>query len=209
ILVGVPRGGRMEFWSLVFNRVVKYEGSSNRPSYYLQIHREGVRLGGRGLHLWRRQILHWDEQMLAALALKAVLFHVLGKICKLRPRLRLHPLPREEARNQCARKSKESEVLVEQSKHNPESNSEKYGCHGNPNVVHVDRAKSQNLSKQPGSRRNHRNFLGVLALALGACQIHLRSPFLKFFDLLTCVAFLESETATKPAEMSHASANPR
>jgi hypothetical protein len=85
--------------------------------------------------------------MLTALALKAILLHVVGKIRKFEPRLCFDPFPCEEASSQSADKGKESQVLVEQTKDNSESDSEKYRRHGNPNVVDIDRTKTQNLSK--------------------------------------------------------------
>jgi len=115
-----------EFLGLVFNHTVKYEASSKFAYFHPRFHREAVGLCGRGLHLWSRQIFHGNEKMLAALALEAILLHVVGQIRKLGPRLRLDPFPGKKACRQGAGKSKEAEIPVEQSKDNPKSDPEKY-----------------------------------------------------------------------------------
>jgi hypothetical protein len=121
--------------------------------------------------------------MLAAFALKAVLLHVVGKIRKLGPCLCFDPFPRKEASNQSARKRKESQVLVEQTEDNPEGDSEKYRSQGNPEVIDIDRTKTHYFSEQ-AIVGGHSELLGVLALALRACQIHHNSPFLKYLNFV-------------------------
>jgi hypothetical protein len=148
--------------------MVKYEAASKCSRGFRQFRREKIRLRGRYLHLWSWETFHRNEEVLAAVALKAVLSHVVGKIGKFGPRLCLDPFPRKEAGNQGAREGKESQVSVEQTKDYSESNSEKYGGHGNPNVIDIDRTETQDFSKQARRRRDHGELLGILAFALGA-----------------------------------------
>ena len=106
--------------------------------------------------------------MLAALALKPVLFHVVGKIRKLGSRLRFDPFPCEEAGSQSTDEGNEAQEDVEQTKGNSKSDSKKYRGQGNPKVIDIDCTKTQNFSKQACGRRDHGEFLGVLAFALRA-----------------------------------------
>src|SRR5580700_4639264 len=111
---------------------------------------EKIRLRGRNLHFWSWKTFHRNEEVLAAFALKAVLFHVVRKIGEFGSGLCLDPFSRKETGNQSAGEGQEPQVAVKQAKDNSESNSEKYGGYGNPNVIDVDRTKTQHFSKQAG-----------------------------------------------------------
>src|SRR5580692_8119851 len=148
-----------------------------------------------------------DEEVLTAVALKAALLHVVGKIRKFGPGLRFDPFPRKVTCGQNADKGKESQVAVEHTKDDPESDSEKYRGHWNPNVIDINRTKTHHLSKQ-AFVGDQGEFLSILALAFRACQFHRNSPFLKYRIFWTSVHSPKSRTITVPTELPHTSAKP-